>query len=45
MATATTLIPIEEYLRTTYHPDRDYVDGEIQERNLGEREHARLQTT
>jgi Uma2 family endonuclease len=44
MATATTLIPIEEYLRTTYHPDRDYVDGETQERNLGEREHARLQT-
>jgi Uma2 family endonuclease len=43
MATATTLIPIEEYLRTTYHPDRDYVDGETQERNLGEREHARLQ--
>jgi Uma2 family endonuclease len=43
MATATTLIPIEEYLRTPYHPDRDYVDGEIQERNLGEREHARLQ--
>ena len=44
MATATTLIPIEEYLRTSYHPDRDYVDGDIQERNLGEREHARLQT-
>jgi Uma2 family endonuclease len=43
MATATTLIPIEEYLRTSYHPDRDYVDGETQERNLGEREHARLQ--
>ena len=43
MATATTLIPIEEYLRTMYHPDCDYVDGEIQERNLGEREHARLQ--
>jgi Uma2 family endonuclease len=44
MATATTLIPIEEYLRTTYRPDRDYVDGETQERNLGEREHARLQS-
>jgi Uma2 family endonuclease len=43
MATATTLIPIEEYLRTSYHPDCDYVDGEIQERNSGEREHARLQ--
>jgi Uma2 family endonuclease len=43
MATASTLISIEEYLRTSYHPDCDYVDGEIQERNLGEREHARLQ--
>ena len=43
MATATTLISIEEYLRTMYHPDRDYVDGEVQERNLGERDHGRLQ--
>jgi len=43
MATASTLISIEEYLRTGYHPDCDYVDGEIQERNLGEREHGLLQ--
>ncbi len=43
MATASTLISIEEYLRTSYRPDCDYVDGDIQERNLGEREHARLQ--
>jgi Uma2 family endonuclease len=43
MATASTLISIEEYLRTSYHPDCDFVDGEIQERTLGEREHARLQ--
>jgi Uma2 family endonuclease len=39
----TTLLSIEEYLRTSYHPDADYVDGEIEERNLGEYEHARLQ--
>jgi Uma2 family endonuclease len=44
MATAPTLISIEDYLTTSYHPDCDFVDGEIQERNLGEREHARLQT-
>jgi|SRR5579871_264899 len=37
------LIPVEEYLRTTYDPDRDYVDGEVQERNLGERDHSDLQ--
>jgi Uma2 family endonuclease len=43
MATASTLISIEEYLRTSYHPDCDYVDGQIEERNVGEREHARLQ--
>jgi Uma2 family endonuclease len=43
MATATTLISIDEYLKSSYQPDRDYVDGETQERNLGEREHARLQ--
>ena len=38
------LISIEEYLSTTYRPDVDYVDGEIEERNLGEFDHADLQT-
>jgi Uma2 family endonuclease len=38
------LIPVEEYLRTTYDPDRDYVDGEVLERNLGELDHSDLQT-
>ena len=37
------LIPVEEYLRTVYRPDCDYIDGEVQERNMGERPHARLQ--
>jgi Uma2 family endonuclease len=40
---ATTLISISEYLAVTYRPDREYIDGVIQERNLGEYEHARLQ--
>jgi Uma2 family endonuclease len=40
---ATTAVTIEEYLSTSYRPDCDYVDGEIQERNLGEYDHARLQ--
>jgi Uma2 family endonuclease len=41
---ATTLhIPLEEYLGTTYRPDREYVDGEIRERNVGKWEHARVQ--
>jgi Uma2 family endonuclease len=37
------LVPVEEYLRTTYDPDCDYVDGEVLERNLGERDHSTLQ--
>lgn len=43
MATGT-LTSISEYLNTSYRPDCDYVDGEVRERNLGELEHARLQT-
>ena len=43
MATAPALLSIDEYLRTSYKPDVDFVDGEIEERNLGEYEHARLQ--
>lgn len=42
MAT-TTHIPLSEYLETSYRPDREYVDGEIRERNVGKFEHARLQ--
>lgn len=44
MATATPLpISVSEYLHTSYHPDCDYVDGVIKERNLGELDHAELQ--
>jgi len=42
MATAA-LIPVSEYLQTTYRPDRDYVDGELKERNVGEQPHGDLQ--
>ena len=38
-----TLISVEEYLRTSYRPDCDYVDGEVLERNMGEKSHAKLQ--
>jgi Uma2 family endonuclease len=37
------LIPVSEYLSTSYDPDCDYVDGEILERNVGERDHSKLQ--
>jgi len=39
-----TAVPIEEYLSTDYSPDVDYVDGEIVDRNVGEKDHSRLQT-
>ena len=39
-----TLISVQEYLATGYRPDRDFIDGELQERNLGELEHSLLQT-
>lgn len=42
MATST-LIPVEEYLKTVYRPDCDYVDGVVEERNLGGLDHACLQ--
>jgi len=37
------LVPVSEYLSTTYRPDVDYIDGELQERNLGEQPHAHVQ--
>jgi Uma2 family endonuclease len=40
---STTLVSVEEYLRTSYEPDCDFVDGRIVERSLGEWNHGRLQ--
>ena len=42
MAT-TTLVPLAEYLSTTYHPDCDYIEGFLQERNVGEISHSDAQ--
>ena len=36
-------IPVEEYLRTYYDPDREYVDGQLVERHVGEHHHSILQ--
>jgi Uma2 family endonuclease len=38
-----TLVPVEEYLRTNYDPDCEYVDGQLVERNLGEKTHSTIQ--
>src|SRR6185437_15197541 len=37
-------ISLEEYLSNTYEPDCDYVDGALEERNVGLRRHSRTQT-
>ena len=36
-------ISVREYLTTSYRPDCDYVDGRIEERNVGEYDHGYLQ--
>jgi Uma2 family endonuclease len=36
-------VSVEEYLSTSCRPDCDYVDGEVLERNWGERDHSELQ--
>jgi Uma2 family endonuclease len=38
-----TLVSEKEYLETTYHPDCDFEDGVLIERNVGTRDHGRLQ--
>ncbi len=45
MATANLshFIPVDHYLNTTYRPEVNYVDGELEERNGGEVDHGDLQ--
>jgi Uma2 family endonuclease len=38
-----TLISLDEYLRTSYRPDCDFIEGEIRERNEGKRKHSYAQ--
>ena len=40
---AGTLISLAEYLSTSYSPDREYRDGALMERNVGDKAHALLQ--
>lgn len=41
---ASTLVSLEEYLSTSYDPDCDYVDGELEDRNVGQKSHAKAQS-
>ena len=38
-----TFVPVSEYLATSYRPDREYLEGAIVERHVGEWDHSRLQ--
>ena len=40
---STTSISVSEYLNSSYSPDRDFVDGRVEERNGGEHDHAAVQ--
>lgn len=39
-----TLVSLEEYLNTSYDPDREYVDGVLEERNVGDWLHSLVQS-
>jgi Uma2 family endonuclease len=44
MQATAALMPVEEYLATSFEgPDREYVDGIVVERNVGELDHANTQ--
>ena len=40
---STVLVSLAEYLDTAYSPDREYVDGVVVERHIGERPHSKVQ--
>ena len=43
MPTSEDLWTVREYLSTSWSPDREFVNGRIEERNLGEKEHSIIQ--
>jgi hypothetical protein len=36
-------IPVSEYLSSVYDPDVDFVEGELEDRHVGDNDHAKLQ--
>lgn len=38
------MLSVTNYLASSYSPDSEYVDGRIVERNLGTKDHSKLQT-
>lgn len=43
MSSTVGLVTLEDYWATNYRPDREWIDGEVRERNVGKWEHARVQ--
>ena len=37
------VLAVEQYVRSSYQPDREYVDGELRERKVGEFQHGQMQ--
>jgi Uma2 family endonuclease len=40
---AATQVSLAEYLSTEYEPDCEYIDGVLEDRNVGKRKHSQLQ--
>src|SRR5271165_2094558 len=38
-----TLLSVDEYLRTSFDPDCDFIEGQVLERNVGKRKHSYAQ--
>jgi len=43
MGAATAFVTVEEYLRSSFEPDAEYVEGRIEERTVGENDHSAWQ--
>ena len=43
MSQTATLVPLEEYLRTSYKPACDYIDGVLRQKAMPTKKHSRLQ--
>ena len=43
MATTSTLVSVEEYLRTSYKPACDYIDGVLRQKSMPNYEHGKLE--
>ena len=41
--TSAVQVSLDEYLASTYEPDREYVSGKLVVRNMGESDHTGLQ--